>query len=529
MQRFVTPRDSLGVLSEHTFSSTPTVEKVLCRINRATTTYADCAVLATGDVVARAGGTSRKIGTASGTLKLDLVAEGAGSSSGAVRAYVTQGGVRRLWATFENLDFSAGLADNVEAFSATEFTLGTFEATAKGEYEYDSLGPDNLPVGQGYVFVQPNDVSDTDIGHVIDEWYVTPEIERTFAIRCRHQDSPIGTKPFTLTLYDADGNPWLPTGYEGGVYGPSGVTTSSSGWLTEDRFFHYTPPAGFFRARLENRDMTGGTFIYQKPLDAKGRLVTQSARDAKRTELYAPTATFSTTLRGRVPDLRQVAGSFEERRVDLSVAAEIPTGTSITVRYRTSDEEPPLVWSEFTTDPLLVADARYVDVETTLTASTDRTITPEIPPGTPHLLYDTALPHLVRPDRTPLPGGANVVGMTDAYEEPDFETEPRAGHRNPVPVTAEIGRLDGFSVVVFTREARRILKEEFLEGEWFIEDPERDQVLRIGLYEVAEAEEFDSELYRGRGEQIMTTFNVSRAEVLEVSGFYPVREEVPGA
>ena len=124
--------------------------------------------------------------------------------------------------------------------------------------------PEDLPVHQGYLHI-PVGFEGEERGFVWDDFYVPPGLPSTVALYARYEDfaaQPADTA--RVTVFDADGNAWeapspLPA-----------ATSGTAGW--QEYVSAFTPPAGFFRARLSVVRTGSGMLIFQEPLVSDGVL-----------------------------------------------------------------------------------------------------------------------------------------------------------------------------------------------------------------------------------------------------------------
>lgn len=318
-----------------TFNRTTTVaaERTLAQIRTSAGTELVGLYMKTDHTVElRKGATAFPVSAAvpTGTdYRFGVVVSGAGgtTTAGVALVYRTIGtGARELIVLAQNLDFSTTLAQRATVANNTELTETNIVVTESGEYTYDNTGPDGEPINQGYVSLIASDVTNTDVGFVVDEYIVQPGVERTFAVYMKPDDLADDAAPFTLVAYDQIGQ----SVELGSVYADgTAVANSAPGWF--EYFMHYTVPEGYFRVRVENRNMTEGRYVFQKPLDAIGHLDTVALRNAARDDRRALTGTYTSVLNARVPQTvgTMVQSAYGEERVDLGYQVEQPLGEAL--------------------------------------------------------------------------------------------------------------------------------------------------------------------------------------------------------
>jgi hypothetical protein len=125
--------------------------------------------------------------------------------------------------------------------------------------------PEDLPIHQLYIHVPPGFDDGTEYGAAFDDFYLPPEGSGTFAIYARWEDLAVQPgRTFRLRVFDENGDAWEPSA-AGWVSEPSGTST---GW--QEPVGVFTPPAGFFRGRLEVIRTGSGMLIVQEPICSDG-------------------------------------------------------------------------------------------------------------------------------------------------------------------------------------------------------------------------------------------------------------------
>ena len=397
--------------------------------------------------------------------------------------------------------------------------------------DYRDSAPDGAPINQGYAFYLRSDVLEgVNMGHETDEFYVKPSVQRTAAVFMKPQDFPEGQRIWVLAAYNERGDR-VELGCLSEQTGANAVANLTAGWY--EYWMTYTPPAGYFRLRWEHEGTTGGTYVWQEPVDAVGNLNTLSLRDAARVEARATTATFSVLLEARVPGqegTNMENGWLEERKA-IIVSSQIPdelaalNPPAVSWRARVSDRT--VVWSTYQTDESLLPDLRYVDVEVTLRG--DGINTPIVPAGGVSVLYSTYQPILLRENRTALFGGALIGGDSDSnlprrVNRHEYDTDAVGGRALPRAVSDRIGRFGSYGVRVYTREAEDELADNMAVmdvgdianvSEWFIEDWFENLYHRIRFYAPGDFEpEIDFEFIERRQEEL-TGLRIPRVMTVE--------------
>lgn len=243
--------------------------------------------------------------------------------------------------------------------------------------------------------------------------------------------------------------------------------------------------------------------------------MTPTQRDAARTKGCSTSGTFRTLISGRVPGKVRLTPDMEESWIRLAIDAEIPDGGSVSGLYRSGVD--PLSLGAQNADPNRVTpDQDYAEIEGTLTSNGRDPV--RVPPGGAALTYAVRMPTLLLANRSSLPGGSTVYGLRQAYDRPDYRTDPVGGRPRPVPVTDRIGRLDGWQVTFSTHEAEAEFQAKMLDVEWIIEAPRFNVIHRVRLYEISEPDIMDTGLWdeeRPKDQGERTVFQVARAEILE--------------
>jgi hypothetical protein len=239
----------------------------------------------------------------------------------------------------------------------------------------------------------------------------------------------------------------------------------------------------------------------------------QADRDARRAGGCSTSGTFTTLIRARVPGKQRTTPEMDERWLRVVLDGEVPPGGSLTGLFRAGDDPNALGPQEAAPAQ---GNAEYLEISGSLTS--DGIDPVRVPPGGAALVFGVRMPTLLRADRTCLAGGSTVYGLRQAYDRPDYRTDPVGGHSRPVPVTERIGRLDGWQVTFSTHEAEAEFQRDMLDVEWTIESPFFDAVHRVRLYEVSPPEPMDTGLWdevRTPYEGEATVFQIDRAEILE--------------
>lgn len=403
----------------------------------------------------------------------------------------------------------------------------------RGAGDYRDTAPDGATINQGYAFYLRSDVlENVEMGHETDEFYVRPGQQRTAAVFMKLQDFPAGQRIFVLAAYNETGDR-VELGCLSEQTGANAVANLTPGWF--EFWMAYTPPEGYFRLRWEHEGTTGGTYVWQEPVDAVGFLDTLAERDAARVEARATTATFRMILEARVPgqDGTAMQNGWKEQRKAILVTSQIPDELqaldppAVTWRARSSDRTD--VWLPYQTDEDLIPDLKYVDVEITLRG--DGTYTPIVPAGGVSVLYSTYQPILLRENRTALWGGVLIGGDSDSNlprrtNRHEYDTDAVGGQALPRAMTDRIGRLGPYAARVYTREAEDELADNMaaidLNGiadlaEWFIEDWFENYYHRIRFYAPGDFEEEIDYDFLERRQEELTGLRIPRQMEIEAT------------
>jgi hypothetical protein len=332
------PRTNLGIAATFVHTGDITTERTILQLRNSAGTQLVGMFHKTDDSIElRHGATAfpvtAALPVAATTYRFDLVVTGANTTMGQALVFRTIGtGDRELIVYATGLDFTGLYAQRATIAFHPENTESDVVVTELGEYEWDAFGDDGLPINQGYVAILPADVTadTTNVGFEVDEFFVQPAVERTFAVFMRAEDLPDEAAPWTIVAYDAVGR----SVDLGSVYADgTAVTNASPGWA--EYWMTYTPPDGYSRIRIEHRGMTSGRYVWQKPLDAPGNISTATARNALRNSGRALTGTYFTLLNARIPSqsTTMMNGAYRETRTSLSADATAFTteDTALTV------------------------------------------------------------------------------------------------------------------------------------------------------------------------------------------------------
>lgn len=243
--------------------------------------------------------------------------------------------------------------------------------------------------------------------------------------------------------------------------------------------------------------------------------MTQIDRDAKRNGGCASSGTFRVLISASVPGKVATTPEMDEQWIKLGVDAELPIGGAVAPLYRSGPG--PLALSAQNPDPLAIPqNEAYAEIECKLTSDGVEPV--RIAPGGAALTYSTRMPTLVWPDRSPFPGGSTIFGLRQAYARADYQTKTVAGLPRPAAVTERIGRLDGWQITFATHDAERMFKENMLETDWIIESPFFNAIHSVRLYDLAEGEPTDFQLWdeiRPENTGEVTVFQIEKAAVME--------------
>jgi hypothetical protein len=399
--------------------------------------------------------------------------------------------------------------------------------------DYRDTAPDGETINQGYAFYLRSDALEgVWMGHETEEFYVKPGVQRTAAVFMKPQDFPEGQRIFVLAAYNENGDR-VEIDCLSEQVDANKVANLTPGWF--EYWMAYTPPEGYFRLRWEHEGTTGGTYVWQEPVDAIGNLDTLAERDAARVEARAVEAKFSVLLEARVPGQEgtNMENGWKEERKAIIVSSQIPdelqeTGFDpISWQARSSDKTD--VWTTFSSDEDLIPDLRYVELEVTLRG--DGINTPVVPAGGASLIYSTYQPILLRDNRTSLYGGVLVGGDSDSnlprrVNRHEYDTEAVGGRALPRAVSDRIGRLGAYAVRVYTREGQDELGDNMAVvdvgdiadvSEWFIEDWFENLYHRCRFYAPGDWEpELDFEFLERRQEEL-TGLRIPRVMEIEAT------------
>lgn len=225
--------------------------------------------------------------TASDLLDAEIIVGGGGTTRGRVSLIAgVNEGMRRELASVDGLDFGGRTPRQIRFMGVYEQdTAGKWEVlcdwlrvTSSGDVvadygdipnlppdrpigangSYRELDEDGLPINQLYIQVPPG-FEGPEYGAVYEDFFVLPESPQTLTVYGRHEDlTPQQHSNLRLRLFDAAGNEWqAPTAM------PADLSGTSAGWTEYVSYF--TPPPGFYRARLEIKRTEAGMLIFQEP------------------------------------------------------------------------------------------------------------------------------------------------------------------------------------------------------------------------------------------------------------------------
>ena len=478
-------------------------------------------------------------------LDVELIPGGGNTADGRVSLLVGLNGERRQEvASFDDIDWIGRrpvqvrflVSHEKDSAGRWEVLAGKLRVTQSGDVENETdagaearppdrptgadggfreIDADGVPKNLLYVHVPPG-FSGTEVGAVFDDFALKPGKPETLAAYRRFEGLEAQAAPtLSLSLLNGAG------GIEEHAALPPALS-GSAGW-DEATAPEFSPPPGFYRARLAVKRSEPGLLLVAEPLVSDGGLATRVARDARRTKLVAEGGTFAALLSGRIPTPRATrSAGFDETWIRLTLVAEIPDGAGASALYLAGDDPDALLPQGGTPDPAaVIPDARHAAILGTLSATDDRREGPRVPPGGASLVYRTAVSTLLKADRSPLPGGSVVTKIDRAYQGRNYRTNPEGEEAKPAGITNPVGRLDGFHVSFFDPDAVAWFKENMLEGEITVEHVAANAIYRARLFEYAEADPYDSELPEEIIGYVWTTFRVGRSHVIEVGVLDP--------
>lgn len=219
-----------------------------------------------------------------------------------------------------------------------------------------------------------------------------------------------------------------------------------------------TIPNNCYLIGIESENVSEGTIVIQE-------LVYSLGTQVKRTPLRATSGAYRATFRRRAEAKPSWVFYSEKRRL-LETDVEVPANATAVVRYRAGDSnEGP--WTPFETDPLLVPDRPFVEVDIQGT-SIDSVATFVVRDGSPKLEYDVVMgdqmvTSFLKGDGSEFFGGALTIDPDEWSAIPDVGVNRLPGgalRRTKLFDGVEI--TPGTSIVCFTEEDKRYIEERCL-------------------------------------------------------------------
>lgn len=404
----------------------------------------------------------------------EIVISGVGSSGGSITAYyISPSGAKtaQIYALGENWEGQA--ARKANTYSTAQATNAQSIATLAGVTEVAERDSQDRIIKQLYIFKHPL-IRQRNIG--IRGQVATLSPGETYTVAWWMRWDFAGTVPsFPLRYYLKNNNG--DTIDLGSLLGADGAA-GTSGW--QDRYMLITPdlvPEGYTQLWMDTGTYEQGEFVAQHPLCGKGSLTTQDARNSARFLGRAAQGIITATIPMHLPieSPYNIALGYKKLR-DLYADPTFPTdeddnqiGTA-SVRYATSPQSPPVSWSAWEDDPVLLPPGRTGKIEVTL--NTNGFDGPSLEVGDLGLNFTHDISTLCRLDGSTLPGGVLVNGLENAISSPDYNSEPVLGRARNDPVTDPIRRITRpVTCIFFSEDAYVEFFEEALERDWRFEAP----------------------------------------------------------
>lgn len=416
-------------------------------------------------------------------LTLEMVAQNAGTSSGAMTYWVSVGGTgavseRQLMWLDSGVDWSDIYPTNVRvgAFnesaitSTSNFDIDDIVVTTRGERVFEEFSDDQREINQLHVYYPPGQPLSNDL--YLRDWRkaVTPGATYVAGIQHMHENVLGYTaQPYFFSAYDVDGQEHP----LGGLLNNGAGGTGSQVWADHQREF--TIPENCFEVRMTSKNIGSGEFACQSfmwgPL---GR--------AQREVIYPASGSIYMVFNTDVPDKEDWL-YIENEWLSAALLSTIPAGTTITQEWQASERVGlPTVWSS---SPQNLIPAKYLHIQLTLEADSTLTETPTILPASPYIdlyskLHGQQVASLLRDDLSEFSGG--VYALTESVMFPrflaEYDTRFARGRVKHHPRTDRIGALEGFDIRAFSEEAVTEIEENWTK-DFVLEFRDRRAVIRL--------------------------------------------------
>lgn len=340
-------------------------------------------------------------------IHADLAVSGAKRERAIVTAWAgLEGGSLKHKARIEDLDLtgvnahrhSVGVSSESSADLTWEVHVDALRVTERGLRFYRDHTSEGEWIGQVVGYYPPSLPTSQDLLLQDASVDVFPGREYTLSLYAR-PENPTST-PAKLLIATARSTNNTATVVA--IAGEVPATHADSGWA-EYTAAPFTVPEDCYRIDLASRDIGGGHYVIQEVVCSEGSI-------PKRTHKYAPAGSYSQILDITTPDGHEAFTFWQTQRTRLAAPADVPTGTTIEVLFR-SGPSTLGPWSPFVTDPTLVPEDDYVEVRFNATCP-NANDTPEIKQNSPSCEWDLKLADsrrmstLLDENRGQLPGGA---------------------------------------------------------------------------------------------------------------------------
>lgn len=413
-------------------------------------------------------------------VRLDITVSGAGTDRAVATFWACKGlnSTMLHCARFEDLDLDLnpitstrlGVAEQVGSNSAYQLQIDNPQFTDRGKTYYrdhDALGA-WLP--QIFSYTHKTQPIRQDLLLQDMEFAVIPGQQYALSLYARATiiEAEIPARLLTAHAHRPGPDHRGLKQYMGDVSGDTTELTGLTGtnpWA--QRTITYVAPLDCHKISVSSRDIGAAEIVLQEVVNSPGPL-------PKRTLLYAPSGSYTSTFDTRTPGSRNATNFWTRRRKAINALCDTAdNGCAVTVTYSSApasaaNPELPGIFSAAVSDPETVPDRAFF--RTIFQASSGGLVTAAVKSGVPKVEY--ALYAGVRPMSTlldhhgrELPGGTAFARLNEwSRRRPEGRKRLPSGRLYDAPSLFEpVGHLPACEVLVFSYAAKRYIEENWRE------------------------------------------------------------------